>query len=45
MKTLADAKPFFQMHRLPTRYKYHIGIETIAKKYVPNASMNIHSGT
>lgn len=45
MKTLTDAKAFFQKHRLSKRYNYHIGIETIAKKYVPNASMNIRSGT
>lgn len=32
MKTLTEAKTFFQMHMLSKRYKYHIGIKTIAKK-------------
>lgn len=45
MNTLTDAKTFFQMYMLSKRHKYHIGLETRAKKYVPNTSMNIYSGT
>ena len=35
MKTLSDAKTFFQTHMLSKRYNYHIGIETKLRNMFP----------